>query len=81
MANSYDKCLEMIEVCREHQVPLYVAYYMRALPRFLKVKSILESGQIGTIQEVRVKLLHKAKHLDISRVYVVKVIRTRSLKK
>ncbi len=67
MANSYAQCLEMIEVCREHQVPLYVAYYRRALPRFLKVKSILESGQIGTIQEVRVKLLHKAKHLDISR--------------
>ncbi|NQV30093.1 MAG: Gfo/Idh/MocA family oxidoreductase [Candidatus Marinimicrobia bacterium] len=66
MANSYAQCLEMIEVCKEYEVPLFVAYYRRALPRFLKVKDILNSGQLGIIKEVRVKLLHTAKHIDIS---------------
>jgi len=66
MANSYAQCLEMIDVCKQHKAPLFVAYYRRALPRFLKVKSILDSGQLGIIQDVRVKLLQKAKHTDIA---------------
>ncbi|NQV43158.1 MAG: Gfo/Idh/MocA family oxidoreductase [Candidatus Marinimicrobia bacterium] len=66
MANSFAQCQEMIEVCQQHSVPLFVAYYRRALPRFLKVKEIVESGQLGTIKEVRVQLLHTAKAVDIS---------------
>lgn len=66
MANSYAECQEMIHVCQKHDVPLYVAYYRRALPRFLKVKEILESGKLGEIKEVRVQLLHTAKEGDVS---------------
>ena len=66
MANSYAQCLEMIQICQKHNVPLFVAYYRRALPRFLKVKEIIESGQLGAIKEVQVQLLHRAKDSDIS---------------
>jgi len=66
MANSYAECLDMIQVCEQNQVPLFVAYYRRALPRFLKVKEIIESGIIGEIREVDVKLLHKPKEMDIA---------------
>jgi predicted dehydrogenase len=52
MANSYKECIEMIRECEHNQVPLYTAYYRRALPRFLKVKSLLENGTIGDVRAI-----------------------------
>ncbi|MBC8376873.1 MAG: Gfo/Idh/MocA family oxidoreductase [FCB group bacterium] len=66
MANSFAECQEMIQVCQNQGVPLFVAYYRRALPRFLKVKEIIKSGQLGIIKEVQVQLLQSAKEVDIS---------------
>jgi len=56
MALNYAECLEMIEVCRSAGTPLYVAYYRRALPRFLKVKELVESGALGEARCVTVSL-------------------------
>lgn len=64
MANSYAQCLEMLEICETHNAPLFVAYYRRALPRFLKVKELLESGSIGNIKSVNVQLLARVKDID-----------------
>jgi predicted dehydrogenase len=50
------ECDEMRQACRDARVPLFVAYYRRALPRFLKVKEILEAGQIGEPRAVTVAL-------------------------
>jgi predicted dehydrogenase len=50
MAISGAECEQMIAACREYQVPLYVAYYRRGLPRFLKVKQLLEEGTIGEVR-------------------------------
>jgi predicted dehydrogenase len=33
-------------------VPLFVAYYRRALPRFLKAKEVIDGGGLGAIREV-----------------------------
>lgn len=60
MAVSYDQCKEMISICKAVNVPLFIAYYRRALPNFLKVKELLEKGAIGKVQFVDIKLL-KAK--------------------
>ena len=43
---------EMIEACRDAAVPLWVGYYRRALPRFLKVRDLVESGAIGPVRMV-----------------------------
>ena len=59
MARSYAECVEMIEVCRSAGTPLFVAYYRRALPRFLKVKALIESGTIGEPRLVTVTLYQK----------------------
>ncbi len=48
MARTAAECREMIAACRAAGVPLFVAYYRRALPRFLTVKELLEAGAIGT---------------------------------
>jgi len=56
MARTHQECLQMIEVCRQNNMPLFVAYYRRSLPRFLKVKELLETGRIGEIRSVSVRL-------------------------
>jgi predicted dehydrogenase len=47
MAMNYAECQEMIQACQAAGVPLWVAYYRRTLPRFRKVKELLDSGAIG----------------------------------
>lgn len=34
MALNYNECVEMVQVCKEKNVPLFVAYYRRACPDF-----------------------------------------------
>ncbi|MDP4551957.1 Gfo/Idh/MocA family oxidoreductase [Alkalihalobacillus macyae] len=52
MALNSTECSEMIEACNENGVPLFVAFYRRAMPAFLKVKEVVESGAIGNIRFV-----------------------------
>jgi 1,5-anhydro-D-fructose reductase (1,5-anhydro-D-mannitol-forming) len=52
MAMTVADCNAMIAACREARVPLWVAYYRRALPRFLKVRELVQSGAIGEVRMV-----------------------------
>lgn len=61
MARSHAECLKMVEVCENYKVPLFVAYYRRALPNFLKVKELVDSGAIGEIRMVEITLLKSYK--------------------
>jgi len=44
MGRTYAECQEMLNVSEETGIPLFVAYYRRALPGFLKVKELVESA-------------------------------------
>jgi 1,5-anhydro-D-fructose reductase (1,5-anhydro-D-mannitol-forming) len=52
MAMNHAECVEMIAACRAARVPLWVGYYRRALPRFLKVRTLIEDGAIGEVRLV-----------------------------
>jgi predicted dehydrogenase len=54
MAMNHGECLRMIEACAARGVPLWVAYYRRALPRFLLVRDLLGAGAIGRVTAVQV---------------------------
>ncbi len=56
MALNFSECQSMIETCKGHRVPLFVAYYRRALPRFLKVKELVDAGAIGAVRFVNTTL-------------------------
>ena len=56
MARTYVECLQMIDACKLAGVPLFVAYYRRKLPHFLKIKELLEHGDIGEIRTVHINL-------------------------
>jgi predicted dehydrogenase len=52
MARNYDECCRMIDAFTKAGQPLFVAYYRRALPRFLKVKELIEAGRLGQVTMV-----------------------------
>lgn len=58
MAITFEECNEMISACQENQVPLFVAYYRRRLPRFLKIEELLRDKVIGTPRHVNCVLYH-----------------------
>jgi predicted dehydrogenase len=47
MALNYEECLRINEAAEKHKVPVFVAYYRRTLPGFLKVKGLIDNGAIG----------------------------------
>jgi predicted dehydrogenase len=56
MARTHAECLEMIDICESAGVPLFVAYYRRALPHFVRIKELLDDGAIGKIRTVHINL-------------------------
>jgi predicted dehydrogenase len=54
MAMNYGECQSMLEASALAGVPLWVAYYRRALPRFVLVRDLLRANAIGTVTSVHV---------------------------
>jgi 1,5-anhydro-D-fructose reductase (1,5-anhydro-D-mannitol-forming) len=55
MVINYKETQEMISACKEKDVPLLVAYYRRALPKFIKIKELVQDGTLGDIRLVNVQ--------------------------
>lgn len=55
MALDAAECDAMLRESELRGVPLFVAYYRRALPRFLQVKALLDAGAVGIPQRVDVR--------------------------
>lgn len=53
MAMRFEECREIVDVCAQHGVRLFVAFYRRAMPRFLKIKEWIDGGAIGDVRNVR----------------------------
>lgn len=56
MARTAAECDAMNLVSRETGMPLFVAFYRRALPYFLKIKELVDQKAIGDIRYVRIEL-------------------------
>jgi len=65
MANSVAECELMIQACRNANVPLFVAYYRRTLPGFLKVKELIENGTLGEIRAVNIEMYKPLSDSDL----------------
>jgi len=50
MGMTVAQCREMITACEKARVPLWVAYYRRALPRFVALRDLVQSGAIGDVR-------------------------------
>jgi predicted dehydrogenase len=60
MARNFVECREMLKVSEETGMPVWVAYYRRSLPAFLKAKELIENGTIGKPLMVNIKLYKQA---------------------
>ena len=56
MARTYDECARMVSAFQQARLPLWVAYYRRALPNVLWVKKLLDEGVIGAVRMVNIQL-------------------------
>ncbi len=56
MALNYAQCRKIIEASEKHRVPVFVAYYRRALPGFLMVKKLITEGSVGKVLFVQIQL-------------------------
>jgi predicted dehydrogenase len=52
MAPTHAECVEICAAFEQKNLPLFVAYYRRTLPRFVKIKEWLEQGLIGDVRHV-----------------------------
>jgi len=56
MAVNYSECLKINTASQKYKVPVFVAYYRRALPGFLKIKDLIETGSIGKVLIIQTQL-------------------------
>lgn len=56
MAMSHAQSLEIVAAFARAGVPLFSAYYRRAMPRFQKIRSLIKEGSIGTVRYTNIAL-------------------------
>jgi predicted dehydrogenase len=64
MARNHEECFEMVSYSEKSGIPLFVAYYRRMLPGFLKVKELIDNKTIGDIRFVNIRLIKRIKDID-----------------
>ena len=64
LAASYEDCIRINHISEQTGVRCYVAYYRRYLPYFKKVKTLINSGVLGKIMTVQVRLIVPPEDLD-----------------
>jgi predicted dehydrogenase len=52
MARNATECERMVKAFAKARLPLFVAFYRRRLPRFLKAKELIEEGAVGRMTGV-----------------------------
>ena len=67
MARNVAECEEMVAVCRRAGVPLFVAYYRRAMAKFVRVKTLLDAGAVGRPLNVCLRLRCAPRAEDFNR--------------
>ncbi|MEZ5069620.1 MAG: Gfo/Idh/MocA family oxidoreductase [Bacteroidales bacterium] len=67
MARTHAECLTINRTAAEAGVPVYVAYYRRALPYFLQVKSLLEEGRLGRYLSLSITQHFATRREDLDR--------------
>jgi predicted dehydrogenase len=55
MARNHAECARMVEAFAAAKLPLFVAYYRRCLPRFLKAKELIDGQYLGKVRRIDVR--------------------------
>ena len=69
MAVTFKECETMFSAFKKNNVPLFVAYYRRSLPRFLQIKTWIDNEDIGDIRHIQWSFYKPANDIDFSGNY------------
>nr|WP_299171657.1 Gfo/Idh/MocA family oxidoreductase [uncultured Allomuricauda sp.] len=69
MTSNFQDSLEVYETFKAKELPLFIAYYRRSLPRFNKIKEWLDEGQIGTVRHIHWQKTKPPSDIDLSKQY------------
>ncbi len=69
MAPNYQDSLSIYEAFKAKNLPLFIAYYRRSLPRFLKIKEWLDAHLIGQVRHIHWQKTKPPSDLDLSGAY------------
>jgi 1,5-anhydro-D-fructose reductase (1,5-anhydro-D-mannitol-forming) len=69
MAPTYEACISICNAFDHKNIPLFVAYYRRSLPRFNQVKQWIDEQRIGDIRHIQWHLSKPSSPKDISGEY------------
>lgn len=58
MALNYTECVRINDAAKKNNLPVFVAYYRRTLPGFLKIKDLIEAGEIGKPRFVQLQIFN-----------------------
>ena len=56
MAMNHVECVRMVDAFAAAGQPLWVAYYRRAQPRFLRIRELLSAGRLGRLTHVHARV-------------------------
>jgi len=59
MAMTHAECMQMVDAFASAGCPLWVAYYRRALPRYLLVRDLLRDGAIGRVTSAHIEVFDR----------------------
>ncbi|MFT4928916.1 MAG: 1,5-anhydro-D-fructose reductase (1,5-anhydro-D-mannitol-forming) [Phenylobacterium sp.] len=69
MAPNYQQCVAIEQAFKAKNLPLFVAYYRRSLPRFNQVKTWLDQGDIGEVRHINWRLTKPPQAIDLTGDY------------
>ncbi|MGH1543535.1 MAG: Gfo/Idh/MocA family protein [Arenicella sp.] len=67
LATNYEDALLVCNAFKQRGIALFVAYYRRSLPRFNKVKELLDKQWIGEVRHISWHLNKPASQVDLSK--------------
>ncbi|MEM6312673.1 MAG: Gfo/Idh/MocA family oxidoreductase [Planctomycetota bacterium] len=59
MARSAAECAQMCTAFEDAGLPLWTAYYRRCLPRWVRVKQLIDDGELGTLTHVDYRMTRR----------------------
>lgn len=67
MAFDHQECLDILEKSKEYNIPVYVAFYRRGMEKYIKIKQLLDNGEIGNLKYVEVRQIMKPESSDFDK--------------
>nr|WP_299072429.1 Gfo/Idh/MocA family oxidoreductase [uncultured Allomuricauda sp.] len=69
MAPNYQDSLAIYEAFKTRNLPLFIAYYRRSLPRFQKIKEWLDDNLIGEVRHIQWEKIKPPSAMDLNGDY------------